>query len=257
MSNGTHFVLVLLLAGFAGGCATLGQAERTTVAAESRQTASAAPVVAESGAASDEKTEKKSEAKTKAEKEAKRAKLTRDLEIAREKVAQAQLAMDHQRADDEDAVRKAAAERDLAAAKVEDFEKRSAPVRVEKAQLSLKRAQDNVIEAEEELEQLEMMYGEQELAEKTSEIVIARAKRRIERARWNLNIQRQELHNLENETIPLERRELVLKVEAGEIQHQGKLRSAETNMLEKQIALMSAHAEVARLEIELKNLDVE
>lgn len=257
MSNRTHLVLVFLLIGAVGGCAALKQPGRTAVAAEARQTASAAPVGAESETASDEKTEKKSEAKTKAEKEAKRAKLTRDLEIAREKIAQAQLAMDHQRADDEDAVRKAAAERDLAAAKVGDFEKHSAPVRVEKAQLSLKRAQDNLIEAEEELEQLEMMYGEQELAEKTSEIVIARAKRRIERARWHLNIQRQELHNLENETIPLERRELVLKVEAGEIQHQSKLRSAETNMLEKQIALMSAHAEVARLEIELKNLDVE
>ena len=244
MSTRTHFLLVLLLTG-GGGCAALQKADRTTVTADSQRTATAAPDVAES------------DAKAKAEKEAKRAKLTRDLAIARQKVRQAELAMGHQPADDEDTVRKAAAERDIAAAKVEDFEKHSAPVKLEKARLSLKRAEDNFRESEEELEQLEMMYSEQELGDKTSEIVIRRAKRRLERARWNLNIQHQELHNLDKETIPLERRELQVKVEAGEAQHQSKLRLAGANLLDKRISLMSAQAEVARLETELKNIDLE
>lgn len=251
----TRTYLVLVLAGVAGGCAATNKTEQMVVKPDAQQTSSAVPGDAESGAASDEN--KKSDAKKKAEKEAERAKLTRDLKIARQKVAQAQLAIDHQRADDEEAVRKAAADRDLAAAKLEDLEKHSAPVRLDKARLSFKRAEDKVLESREELEQLEMMYAEEELGDKTREIVIARAKRWLEQAERDLKIQRQELQNLEKETIPLERRELQLKVEASTAEHQNKVRSVDTNLLEKRIALISAEAEVARLETELKVLDVE
>ena len=251
----TRMYLALVLAGVAGGCAATNNTEQMVVKPDAQRTLSVAPGDAESGAASDEN--KKSDAKKKAEKEAKRAKLTRDLEVARQKVAQAQLAIDHQRADDEEAVRKAAADRDLAAAKLEDFEKHSAPVKLEKARLSFKKAEDSVLESREELEQLKMMYNEQELGDKTSEIVIARAKRWLERAEQDLRIQTQDLQNLEKETIPLERRELQLKVEAGEGEQQTKVRSAEANVLEKRIALISAEAEVTRIEIELKVLDVE
>ncbi len=251
----TRTYLVRVLAGVAGGCAAANKTEQMVVKPDAQRTSSVAPGDAESDAAADEN--KKSDAKKKAEKEAKRAKLTRDLKIARQKVAQAQLAMDHQRADDDEAVRKAAADRGLAAAKLEDLEKHSAPVRLEKARLSFKGAEDSVLESREELEQLEMMYNEQELGDKTSEIVIARAKRRLERAQWNLNIQTQELQNLEKETIPLERQELQLKVEAGEGEQRTKVRSVEANLLDKRIALISAEAEVARIETELKVLDVE
>ena len=250
-------VLLLMLTGLLSGCAATKKPDRTLVVVYAQRTPSPAPGAAESDAASNEKTEKESDAKTKADKEAKRAKLTQGLEIARQKVVEAQLAIDHQRADDEEEKRKTAADRDIAAAKLEDFEERSAPVKLEKARLSLKRAEDSVVESREELEQLEMMYSEEELADKTREIVIRRAKRRLDRAQWNLNIQREELQNLEKETIPLERRELQLKVEASAAQHQNKVRSTEANLLGKRISLMSAQAEVARIETELKNLDLE
>jgi hypothetical protein len=197
----TRTYLVLVLAGVVGGCVVANKTEQMVVKPDAQRTSSVAPGDAEPDAGSDEN--KKSDAKKKAGKEAKRAKLARDLEVARQKVAQAQLVMDHQRANDEEAVRKAGADRDLAAAKLEDLEKHSAPVKLEKARLSFKEAEDNVLESREELEQLEMMYSEQEFGDKTSEIVIARAKRRLERAQWDLKIQTQELQNLEKETIPL------------------------------------------------------
>jgi hypothetical protein len=244
-----------MLTGTVGGCATTKKTDQAAVRADTQESAPPQACTAQPGEPSE--AEKKSQAKAEAEKEANRAKLTRELEIALRKVARAQLAADHQEADNEKALQKAAGERELAAAKLEDFDKQGAPVRLEKAQLSLKRAEDNVLESREELEQLQMMYGEEELGEKTSEIVIARAKRRLERAEWNLNIQRQELQDLQNATIPLERRELQLKQEAAEAELQSTQRTAESSLLEKRIALMSAEAEVAHIQTELKNLDVE
>ena len=251
----TRTVLVGVLAGMLGGCAAASKTDRTVTQADAEPIPSPTSAEAEHDAEAKEK--EKSEAQTKAEKEAKRAKLTRDLEIARQKITQAQLALEHQKADDDSSVQKTAAARDLAAAKLEDFEKRTAPMKLEKARFALKRTEDGVLESREELEQLEMMYSEEELGDKTREIVIERAKRRLGRAERGLEIQLTELQNLEKETIPLERLELQLKTEAGAAEHQSKERSAEANLLEKRISLMSAQAEVARIETELKNLDVE
>lgn len=186
-----------------------------------------------------------------------RAKLDRDLAVAERKLVKARLALEHQRAKDQAAIDTATAELDIARNKLKDFTENQAPVRLEQAKLNLKSAQDYLMEAEEELEQLELMYKEDDLADKTREIVIQRAKRRIERQQWQLKIRQQELHNLEQQTLPLEERDL------RHAQHQKAEalaeaeRSAEANQLEKTIAVLSAEAEVAHLQAQLAEKELE
>ncbi len=255
MANRLQLVFALVPISLLVGCAATQHGTKTVASATDQPVAAGADEPA--ATAKSEKGEEESEAKKAAKKAAKRAKLVSDLEIARQKVTQAQLASTHQQADDEEAVRKAAADLDVASAKLVEFNERTAPVRLDRARLSLKGAEDRVVESREELEQLEMMYAEEELGDKTREIVITRAKRRLARAEWNLRIQQTDLANLEGEKIPLERHELELKVAAASATHDGKMRSANASTLAKQISLMSAEADVVRLDTELKNHDVE
>ncbi|MCH8251975.1 MAG: hypothetical protein IID36_05930 [Planctomycetes bacterium] len=265
MSKPVHLITLFAMTVALGGCSTQEKRMQPAVVADAeRNTATAADEgSADAGSkedaddAKDDEEKEKSEAKKKAEKDAKRAKLTRDLAIAKVKIAQAEMALDHQHADDEETLRKTAADRDVAAAKLEDFEKRSMPVRLDKARLALQRADDGVRQSREELEQLEMMYAESELGDKTREIVIIRAKRRLERAEWNLRIQQAEMNNLEKNTIPLEHHDLQLKYEAAAAAHTGKSRSAKSSQFGKTLAIMSAESEVVRLETELANMDLE
>ena len=187
----------------------------------------------------------------------KRARLARELAIAAEKVKKAHLAQTHQRAEDQDKITRKNTERELAATKLADFEEHNAPQRIEEARLALHRAEDWVKEAEEELAQLEMMYAEEDLADKTREIVLERGRRRLERARRELDLQRTALANLEKHDLPREAAELRAQATDKASELENLERTAETNLLDKQIAVMEAEAEVTRLREEIDELDEE
>jgi hypothetical protein len=187
----------------------------------------------------------------------KRAKLVRELAIANEKVKRAQRAVKDQEADNAAAIEQARREQELARTKLGNFEQKHAPLRLEEARLNLRGAQDNLREAEEELQQLEMMYAEGDLADKTSEIVLNRGKRRIDRARIALTNQQTALANLENHTLTYEASEL----RSGLAQKSDGLttaqRAAEAKMHDKHIDLMAAEAEVMRIQQEIADVDKE
>jgi hypothetical protein len=211
-------------------------------------------------AAADRNGPKPKEAAEEADKEdpkRKRARLARQMAIAAEKVKKARLAQAHQQAEDQDKVARKRTERELAATKLEDFEEHNAPQRIEEARLALHRAEDRVKEAQEELAQLEMMYAEEDLADKTREIVLERGRRRLERARRELELQRTALANLEEHDLPREAAEMRAQATDKASELENLQRTAETNLLDKQIAVMEAEAEVARLEEEIEELDEE
>lgn len=174
------------------------------------------------------------------------AKLERDLAVANEKLTKAGLDIEHQRQTNDANTSKARREVELAQTALTKFKVYEITMRVEQAQLNLIRATDSLKEAEEELQQLQMMYSEEDLADKTAEIVIRRGQRRIERARQSLDIRKKQLHILESETIPLEVAQHEHKLEQKEKSAQAASRKATADMVQKQITYLSAEHTVAK-----------
>jgi hypothetical protein len=187
----------------------------------------------------------------------KRAKLERDLAVARERVGQARMGQEHTAIEQEVAIGGAERELALETERLHVFTGRTAPNRIQQAELDLARAEDRAREAQEEIEQLEKMYAEDDFADGTKEIVLERGRRRLERSRESLRLQREQLAILTEKTIPLETAEHEWKVEQKAQALEKARRGAEAAALEKQIAVMNAEAEVARLEDELTALDEE
>jgi hypothetical protein len=184
----------------------------------------------------------------------KRRELERQVAIAREKLRQSEAEVELQRmaAADDDAKRNA--EIELAKAELDEFDKHDAPSRIAKARLDLAQARDALDEQKEELAQLEATYADGDLADKTREIVLNRGKRRVARAEQRLAIAEGEAQTLEELTIRRERAKLELAVEQSTRDVRRAKESAENEALSKRIAVMSAEADVARVEAELAAL---
>ena len=170
------------------------------------------PDAAKQETAKEEKVKEEKAAKAR-DRALKRAALERELPIAKEKLAKARQDAADQVKDAEAARGKVLREHALAKARLETFESREMPNRTAKAQLDVQNVKDGLDNAKEELEQLELMYKEQDLADKTREIVIRRAKRDLDRAVQRLTIQQAEMAVLVERTLPQEREKLALEVE--------------------------------------------
>ena len=185
----------------------------------------------------------------------KRAGLERQLAIAREKLTEARVDAEVQKAEAKDAADKGKGELELAKAELTQFDERDAPTRIAKAKLDLQDARDALSEQQEELAQLEATYAGGDLADKTREIVLNRGKRRVARAQQRLAIQERETSSLEQLTIPRERGKLELEVQTKtrDLQRSADAATAH-DALSKRIAILSAEAEVARLEADIAAL---
>ena len=189
-----------------------------------------------------------------AAKHRKLAKLERDLAIAQQRMKRAGMAIEHAGVDGQNSIAKAEAELDIARRKLETFEEKTVPTRIARAELNLQGAEDRVLEAKQELEQLELMYKDEEFADKTKEIVLERGRRRLERSQRSLEIQRVDLATLTEKTIPVELEEHELRVREKHRALERARRSAESTRLDKQIALMGAESEITRLKTEIEVL---
>lgn len=230
----------LILVSLAAACSVTG------VRSDSRTTTSNAS--AETPAAANGATGKGRDASTK------RAALERELPIAREKLVRARANVEAETASGTGLVAKAAAQLALSEAELKTFDERTSPTRLARAKLDLRGGRDGHEEAVEELAQLEMMYKDHELADMTKEIVIRRARRRLEMTKERLALQEGDVKTLEERTLPQERAKLVLDVEEKRREVERARRGAESGLHEKRIALMSAESEVARVEGELAAL---
>jgi hypothetical protein len=139
-------------------------------------------------------------------------------------------------------------ELELQKAELAQFDETDAPDRVAKANLELARRRDALAEQQEELAQLEMMYEQQDLADKTREIVLQRGKRRVERAQEDLAISEREAKALEARTLPRERGKLALEIEVQERELQEAKSDSEATLLEKRLAVRSAEDALAAAE---------
>lgn len=183
-----------------------------------------------------------------------RAELERRLEIASLNLAKAQIEIELGQLKYRDAIARADTDFVLAKKRLQVFERMTAPNRRARAELDLQLAEDNVAEAQDELYQLELKYSAEEAADRSREIVIERARRRLERAQRDLELRREEFKTLTEVLLPLEQEELAF---IGEQKKRAALqvqRDDEGPSLDRKMAVLSAEAEVQRLEEELRQL---
>jgi hypothetical protein len=233
---------LILLISFAGVVALLAAASRFTAVTQDPDSAKKAESQAK---------EKEAQEAKEREKVLKRAALEREFPIAKEKLENARRDLADQAADAQATGAKLQKELQLAKTKLETYEKREAPARTAKGQLDLQNAKDNLDNNKEELEQLELMYKDQDLADKTREIVIKRAKRDLERTQQRLTLQQEELGILMERTIPQEREKLVLDVEEKQREIARADRSSQKAAGDKKVAVMAAESDIKRIEAEM------
>jgi hypothetical protein len=173
----------------------------------------------------------------------------RDLATARDKLAIAHLQLEVAEKRAESSRMRKAGELELARSELAQFDENDAPNRVAKSRLDLARRHDALTEQKEELAQLEMMYEQQDLADKTREIVLARGKRRVERAQADVAIAERDAAALEAKALPRERAKLALEIEAKSRELEEMKRDAEATLLEKRVAVRSAEADVHAAEL--------
>jgi hypothetical protein len=195
----------------------------------------------------------KDEAKKGRERQRKVTRLEHSLEVAHLNLDKSRLSAEHAERQFRDTAGKAEADLDLVRTKLENFLDVNLPNRIARAELGLQGAEDGATEAREELDQLEQMYSDEQFADATKEIVIERARRRLERTQRDLELRRDEFRNLVEIALPIEQWELELGVQEKEHGLQQLRRGRDTAVIDQNVATMNAEAEVTRLENELSD----
>lgn len=184
----------------------------------------------------------------------KRQKLERDLELAQLRFQKAELAAGREIQAQDAAVTQAEQTLHMARQKLEAFHEFEIMLRNGRADQAVLRAEDSLRDARQELEQLELMYSEEQIADKAREIVLDRAKRRVERSEMNLELQKRERLKLSEADLPREAEQLEQDVHQKEIALEQAVQRREATELDNEISVRSARAEVLRLEAELDDL---
>lgn len=180
------------------------------------------------------------------------AQLKQDLALAQKKLGRAKLDQSQQEIDAAAAVQKATEELGAAKRALQHFDEFDRPRKLAEAALSLQNAQDNLVEQEEEMQQLELMYSQDELGDKTKEIVLARGKRRLDTVRQRLEIARRVTADLENFQLVEERQKLALTVTEKEQALKRATFEQESGRADKQIAVEEQQSAVKKAEQELQ-----
>lgn len=183
----------------------------------------------------------------------KKAKTERDIEMAKLRLERAKMAVDLATQSNAQSLAKARVELELAQRKLKTFKEKSKPERINRAELGFQYATDSAREAQQELEQLEMMYKEDEFADKTKEIVLERGKRRMERAKRSLEIETESIATLKGETLPVEESEQELGVREKTESLERMTRDQAAAMIDLRVGLLGAEAEMIRLNEELED----
>jgi len=177
------------------------------------------------------------------------------LEIARNKLVQAELEQSSAEQSAAAALARARIELELSQARLLQFTELDRPNQLERARLGLLRAKDRAQEAADELAQIEIMYEEQDLQDRTAEFVVSRGRRNAERSAAQIKLEEQSLLSLEQHTLPQELKKLALDVTRKQDDLAEAERKLESTRLAKQIAVMGARQEIEKLTGELERLD--
>ncbi|UCF34255.1 MAG: hypothetical protein JSV78_02920 [Phycisphaerales bacterium] len=232
-----------------GACAAPRNGEEVTVAPSQEN--------AKKDAADKEKDEAKKKEKERKKNERKLARLQRELDVARRALEKARLDLEYTEITTQEAITEAQKQLDLSVERFENFKTKAAPMRIAQSEQRLQRTRDALQESEEEVAQLELMYGQEDFADKTKEIVLERGKRRLQRTRESLTLTEQEFDNLTTFTIPIETREHELRV----VDKQQTVEKAERHklltLIDKQIAVINAEMKIEQLESDIEDLTEE
>lgn len=179
------------------------------------------------------------------------AKLQRSLDVATEKMHRAEMAQSHAAVEQTVAIEKAEQELAIERRRVDTFKTRTMLNRVEWAGHALGGSENRLQEAREELEQLKKMYGADDFADGTKEIVLQRGEKRLERSARDFELRGKDFATLKERTIPLElaEKEKALKAKEQALKKAG--RSAQASRLDKAIGILTARHEIVRIEAEI------
>jgi hypothetical protein len=149
------------------------------------------------------------------------------------------------------------AEKELAMAKdkLAQFQTLDKSNKLARKELDLQRAQDGAKEAQEELEQLKIMYKDKDLDDLTREFVISRGKRRAEQRDRSLAIQENEIKSFREHDLVREERNLQLDVAKKSSALEKMALSNESSTLQKKIAIMNVESEIAGLKDQMEKLE--
>ncbi len=246
------FTALLALIGTGCAPATTRSVESTQESRPTEQaTATTAPA---STPAEDEAAEKEKAEKERRDLVRKQARTERDLTMARERMRKTKLQNEFNEQQEKLAEEKARRELDLAERKLRTFKEISTPERLDRADLSLQYSRDSVVEARQELEQLEGMYKDDQFADKTKEIVLERGRRRLERAERSLALEDRAIAALKGETLPVE----LIEQEAGVREKREAIKKLvfdnEMEAIDRKLSILGAEAELIRLEEDLEDV---
>ncbi len=185
---------------------------------------------------------------------AKRASLTRQLHLAELKLRQAQLESNAGKRSADSAVEQAQAELSLAERKLVQFRELDSRQKIEEARLDLRGARDRQQEAAEELQQIELMYKDQDLDDRTAEFVIQRGRRNAERAAARIALSELGLQSLVEHEVPTEIRQRELNVTQKRVAYEAAKRARESHQLKSQISVATAESEIHGLREKLVGL---
>lgn len=169
------------------------------------------------------------------------------------------LAAQHAAAAFEHEVRTAAAQfaLDAAQAELDAFETHGLRAAIAASELELARQSDDVQDAEEEMQQLAQLYGDSELAERTAEIVLQRARRSLERARAGLRLAEEEHRHQVQVALPVEQLALRQAVHAAAMDQRLADLELEVLRIEQRNAIADLEQRIHDLQAELEEAAAE
>lgn len=135
-----------------------------------------------------------------------------------------------------------AAERELAAAKAsrDHFKKVTVALELDERALSVDRAQQFVLESEQELKELEAMYAGEKFAETTKELVLSRGRSRLEMAKRDLELSQRRLDELKTHEHKQREKELGERVTKAQQAFDDAKAAARRTDLEQRLAVLRA-----------------
>ena len=149
-------------------------------------------------------------------------------------------------------LRHARTELELATSRLARFQDVQAPQRLAEGRLDLQGVRDRAQEAADELAQIEIMYEEQDLNDKTAEFVVSRGKRRAQRAKERIELQETALRSLEERELPDEEKRMTLEVDRAKAGLAAAERDGEIGRRRKMISVREAENEVKNVEHDLR-----
>lgn len=180
--------------------------------------------------------------------------VARDVEIARRALARQQEEAKKSKEASEAGLARATLERDRAARALKRFVDAERAIRTKDAELRLKGTEDSIKDQEEELAQLEKMYGAGDAVEETERIVLARARRQLERTRIGLEFQRSRHQWFVEVDLPDEQRALELGAAKEALELERATATAALALEQSRLELARAEAGFAKQEKALADL---